>query len=525
MRKFGWYAVSASVAAFIVGCVLLLAANLYVQSQVVQQRIRRSLATALRMPVSIKKTTITPWEGLRIDGLTAHPESVDPPAKEHDQSADYLLASSFRVRFALWPLFAKRECIINEVLLDQPKVTWAQDEEGRWQLPAARGGPRKKPGSRAKSKALLAAPPPESPGEPPSSAGSNVAVAPSTPPAPPDPVAATTPPGSQRDAFVRSVDKIRLRHGNLAFLNNKRHQVGHFEEVDLDGHLPDAEHATGAVSFAKASLPRVGLTLTKFHSDFAYGHDEGLALNNSHAQLAGGTVTANYQLRTAELESPYSIRCRLENVSLAQLIREAGSRAKLLDGRLQGELEVSGLSDHPESRSASGQIQLLNARVRDFPIFRVLGEILRIDDLSHMEFKQAQLDYRLEGTELRVEPLVLVSNDLRITAQGKYLTDTDRLDLHARLTVDEAVTRRFSASLLQQFLIDPETPGSRFIDFDVTGPAAKPNTNLYKRVLIPQVNDLLQNLLSPKARTPKDKFLKHVAPALPTEPSGDDDDD
>ena len=520
MRKIGWYVVSASVIAFILGCVLLLAANLYVQSQAVQQRIRRALSAALRMPVSIKKTTITPWEGLRIDGLTAHPASANPSAKDDPTSEDYLLASSFRVRFALWPLFARRECIINEVLLDQPKVAWAQDEEGRWQFPSApvavqrkKGAPRERASKAFSLPSAIGAPTASSP-----SRSTDATPDASVPSLVTD---ATTPiplvGGS--DVPIRSVEKIRLRHGNLAFLNSKRRQIAHFEEVDLSGHLSDLTHADGGVGFAKATLPRIGLTLTNFHSDFTYGPDSGLTLNNGHAQVAGGEITANYHLRTDEPASPFTVQCRLDNIGLGQLIREAGSRVKLFDGRLQGDLHASGLSDDPESRVASGQIQLVSARVRDFPIFRVLGEMLRIEDLSHMEFKTARLDYRLEGTVLQINPLVLVSNDLRITAQGKYLTADDRLDLHARLAVDEAVSRQLPSSVLQQFQPDADLPGSRSIDFDITGPAGKPNTNLYKRILAPEVNDLLQSLLSTRPKTPKEKFLKHPVPVPPPEPA------
>ncbi len=517
MRKFGWYAVSASVVALVFGSVLLLAANLYVQSQVVQQRIRHTLSAALRMPVSVKKTTITPWEGLRIDGITAHPESPESAVVASPLPVDYLLASSFRVRFALWPLFTRGQVMIDEVLLDQPKVAWAQDGEGRWQFPTPPDSPHKKAGSRLKLKPGLPTPetiPAASPD-----------LVPNPPPAPPTttpPLAAPDVPAAKPESPVHSIDKVRLRHGNLVFLNNKHHQVGHFEEVDLSGHVADLEHASGTVGFGKASLPRIGLMLTNCQSDFAYGRGEGLSLSNTHAQLAGGQITANYKLRTDEPSSPFTVQCQLDNVGLGQLIHESGSHVKLLEGRLQGTLQASGISDDPESRRASGQVQLVNARVRDFPIFRVLGEMLRIEDLSHMEFKQAQLDYRLEGTVLQIDPLLLVSNDLRIIAQGKYLTDDDRLDLHARLTVDEAISRQLPPSVMQQFQSDADTPGSHYIEFTVTGPASKPNTDLYKRILAPQVNDLLQSLLSPKGKAPKDKFLKRPVPApLDSEPPTD----
>ena len=524
MRKIGWYAVSASVGAFVVGCVLLLAANLYVQSQAVQQRIRQALSAALRMPVSVKKTTVTPWEGLRIDGLTARPDGAETLSGKADvAAANYLLASSFRVRFDLWSLLTHKGIVIDEVLLDQPKVAWAQDGEGRWQLPAERGTPRKKSaGLRGRSKTSPSPSPTLLPDETPSpSPAGSVAVQSPAPILSATPVALAVTPTERPMVALHSIEKIRLRHGDLAFLNNRRRQVGHFEEVDMDGRLADPEHAAGTVEFAKVSLPRVGLMLTNFQSDFAYGHDAGLDLSHGHAQLAGGQVSADYHLHTAEPQSPFTLQCRLDNIGLGQLIHEAGSRMKLVEGRLQGELQASGLSDDPASRSASGQIQLLNARVRDFPVFRLLGEMLRIEDLSHMEFKKAQLDYRLDGTVLQVNPLVLVSNDLRITAQGKYLTDDDRLDLHARLTVDEAVSRQLPPSIMQQFQPDAGTPGSRFIDFDVTGPVAKPKTDLYKRILVPEVSDLLQSFLSSKPKTPKDKFLKRATPSPlppPTDP-------
>ncbi len=513
MRKIGWYVVSASVAAFIVGCVLLLAANLYVQSQAVQQRIRQTLSAALRMPVSVKKTTVTPWEGLRIDGITAHPESAEPPIQPEATPVDYLLASSFRVRFALWPLLTRKELIIDEVLLDQPTVAWAQDAEGRWQLPPERSVPHKKLGTRGHAKSgPVPSPIPVPSDQPPAPPPETVAAQPPLPTPEATANDSADKPAGRPVVALHSIEKIRLRHGDLAFLNNKRHQVGHFEEVDLDGRLADLEHAAGTVEFAKVSLPRVGLMLTNFRSDFVYGHDTGLDLSHGHAQLAGGQVSADYHLHTAEQQSPFTLQCRLDNVGLGQLLHEAGNHVKLIEGRLHGELQASGLSDDPASRSASGQIQLLNARVRDFPIFRLLGEVLRIDDLSHMEFKQAQLDYRLDGTVLQVNPLVLASNDLHITAQGKYLTENDRLDLHARLTVDEAVSRQLPPSVVAQFQPDTATPGSRYIDFDVTGPASKPKTDLYKRILAPQVGDLLQSLLSSKLKTPKDKFLKRAAP-------------
>ena len=516
MRKLGWYAVTTLVAVLILGSVLLLAANLYVQSAMVQQRIRQALTASLHMPVSIRKTTITPWEGLRIDGLTANVGSVSPfPAAPGEAgAADFLTADSFRVRFALLPLL-HRQFVVTLLWLDKPQLAWAQDPDGRWQFPPGAEITRRH--KKAPAPEPTAAPTPE--GDNAASASPALSAALPAPP-PPTPVAAPDRTPREPSGFTVALDRFRLRHGGLNFLSAKHRPIWQFEEVNLDGHLTDApQRASGTMWFDKAWMPRVGLTLTQFHSNFAYDRDDGLTLSDSGAMFAGGTVAARCQIHTQEPGSPFSAECRVEQVKLEQLLKEIGNHMELVEGSLQGKLVLSGTSNNPESRQASGRFELVNARLKDFPLFQTLGDAMHIADLSHMQLKQAQLDCRLNGTVLQVEPLLLVSNDLRITAQGRYLTSDDQLDLHARLVIDEAVSRQLPDFIGGQFKPcgDEEPQGSRFVDFDVTGPLNNPKSNLYNRVLGDPMKGFLHDLLSPKMKTPKDKSPKHhdVTPAAP----------
>ena len=204
-----------------------------------------------------------------------------------------------------------------------------------------------------------------------------------------------------------ALDKIRLRHGSLNFLNARHRSIGQFEEVNLDGRLADAQQrANGTVWFDKAWMPRVGLALTQFHSSFAYDRDEGLNVTDGRAAFAGGTVAACGHVSPHEPGTPFSAECRVERVKLEQLLREVGNKLQLVEGSLQGKVVFNGRSDNPESRQATGRFELVDARLKDFPLFQTLGDALRIADLSHLQFKQAQLDCHLDGTVLAVEPLV-----------------------------------------------------------------------------------------------------------------------
>lgn len=513
MRKLGWYAVSAAVAAIILGGVLLLAANLYVQSQTVQAQIRRTLVSTLKMPVEIKKTTITPWEGLRIDGITARPEG----------SADsFLTAKSFRADVAFLPLLSKH-FVVQQVLLDQPDLAWAQNASGRWQFPPDTEHANKSPVAPAPSEEVPASP--RVPAVPPAASP----VAPS--PAPPV-VASGTPalllPEAKPEKLDHrpsritvDVDRLKLRHGVLNFLDSRRRLVGRFEEVNLDSKVRGTDRATGTLWFGKAVLSRAGVTLTDFHSDFTYD-ERGLDLFHSGAKLAGGQIDLKGHIGLQEPGSPFEAAGHIENVSLDELVRQAGGRPKLAEGRLRGDIKASGLAADRESRRASGQVQLVDARFTNLPLLQTIGDALRIEDISHLQFKKAQLDYALEGMVLHVMPLVLVSNNLQIAAQGDYNVEDDRLALRARLTIDRAVGRQLPQFIESNFQPSgsgfPE--GSRYMDFDITGSLNKPRSDLFTKVLQGSAASLLENLFAPKKKHDKKVPKPHQENAPPPSDGG-----
>ena len=218
MRKLGWYALRATVAAFVLGSLLLLAANLYVQSHGVQQRIREALEASLKMPVSLQKTTVTPWDGLRLDGVVLRTEEADDTGSAPQGRARQIsfMPTSFRVQFAWWPLVTQRRVVIERVLLDKPRLVWQQDDDGRWSFPPGQDRVRLAEANELARENAAA------PGTPP--------PAPDVPPPPPDVVGTPIPgslPSVEESAaeaseaerpfkgFPLLIDKLHVRHGEM----------------------------------------------------------------------------------------------------------------------------------------------------------------------------------------------------------------------------------------------------------------------------------------------------------------------
>jgi hypothetical protein len=510
VRKLGWYAVSAVVGALILGGVLLLGANLYVQSLAAQHRIRQALATSLKMPVSLRKTTITPWDGLRIDGIVAR---VGPDTTLAEAARpDFLVANSFRIRFKLLPLLAGH-FVISEVLLDHPQLAWPQDPEGRWQFPPeSRPAKTKKPKHSEVTEPAIAAAPP----------GANSPTPAAALESPPLPAPNKSEPIRPAVETPIAVDRLKLRHGSLELLDPRDQLIGRFEEVNVDGHLPDPAHASGEYWFDKAELPRADILLTNFHGCFTYVEDTELDLSAGQGDLAGGSLLLTCHLALGDPGSPYNAQCHIENVSVARLFLESGSKMQPVQGRLEGNFTISGLAGDAASRNGTGHFQLLNTHLKNLPLLQAFGEALRIQDLSQLHFKKADLECQLHGTTLMLDPLVLESRDLQLSVHGQYLAGEDRLDLHARLVIDQAIGHQLPQFIESNFIpCGDDAPGSRFIDFTVTGPLSKPSTDLFDRVLSGPMNGLFENLLAPKPKNRIKRNPKHMDNPTPVPDTAD----
>ncbi len=522
VRKLGWYALRVTVAAFVLGGVLLLAANLYVQSHGVQQRIREAVEANLKLPVHLQKTTVTPWEGLRLDGIAFRAKAAeDSGAASKDRPLDFFTAASFRVRFAWWPFLSRRQLVIERVLLDRPRLVWQQDDDGRWSFPPGQDRVHQ---SEAEELAR------ENTGVTGPTAGLDAST---TAPADTPPSLGTTPPPGSRSAIERRADEaaeasrfkgfpvpvnnLHVRHGQMDFLNREHRPLFRVEELNSDGAVKDAQHAQGAFWFAKASVPSTGIALTNYCTAVDFGIREGLALHDGQGTLAGGSVRTDFRVQPQALGQTFAAACNLDHVALGQLMSSSGDLPPLAEGQFNGTLECHGFTDDPTSRSGGGRLWLVGARLRESAPLKLVGQLLRISDLTQLEFKQADVQYKVAGTTVRIDSLVLAANDIRINAHGVYRTEANQLDVHGRLTIDQAVSHQLPQFIESNFTpCGPEAAGCRYLDFDVTGPADDPKSNLYDRLMAGPMKGLLDNLLAPKSKNPKNKPRGNESVKTPT---------
>ena len=498
MRKLGWYALRVAMAVFVLGSAGLLAANLYVQSHGVQQRIRTLLAATLQTPVSLRKTTFTPWDGLRLDGITLHEQR----ARRRNDGTDFLTADSFRVRLAWWPLLTRRQLIVEQVLLDRPQLTLREDAVQR---PVQ--APQTDVTSSDESSAEL--PPTVPTDEPPPARPAGTPFAKSEDKPQPPPVASL---------LLPLVRKLRVRHGQIASLDHDGRASWRVEDINADGSTPDPQHAQGALWFTRAGGEAPGAAISNYWTAIDYDSGAGLVARDGRGSIAGGTLTTDLRLRPEADRWSFAAIGKLRHAALDRLTQPAPGQPPLAEGQLHGSVDLRGFTDDSASLAGGGRLWLDGARLRDFPLIKIIGQVLRIADLSQLEFKQAQMNYRLEENVLHVDDLTLVSNNSQAVLRGQYLIAEDRLDFHGRLTIDRAISRQLPQFIETNFTrCGDEAPGSRYLDFDVTGTRDDPKCNLYDRLTAGPMKNLFDNLAAPRAKNSKTQRpdnAKRVRPAL-----------
>lgn len=112
------------------GALLLLAAivliaNIYLQSEGVQDRMRAAISRAAGVPVKIEHSSFTPWSGFTFSGLSV-------PQQGHSK-VPVLSISSLRVRVHLLSLL-QREIEVKEVVFLNPVFISTPTSSGRWPI-------------------------------------------------------------------------------------------------------------------------------------------------------------------------------------------------------------------------------------------------------------------------------------------------------------------------------------------------------------------------------------------------------
>lgn len=478
MKKLSKAILIALGAVLVLAVAALFGVNLYIQSPGVQARIQEEISRALRVPLRITNSSVTPWGDLNIAGITIP-----------NGGSNLLEAAAFRARYRLGPIFTGK-LVIYGMSVEKPKIVWAQNAAGKWELPRPEV-------AAAKSETL----PPASPAANPEPAKSGPKSA--------EP--------KKKNGFQVVVEGFEIRHGEVELQDAARQPVATFSDVNMRYTTLTEERIEGVAEIARIVWAGA-LVFEKVRTPFNYTTEQ-LDLPQISATLGGGPASGSFNVKLKDAKSPFTLGLKFDQVDVARLARDAAWGEGQASGRLSGTLDLAGRL--PEFSRSEGNVQLtlLDGRFHQLSYFAMIGEALGIKELSDLRLKQSTAAARIVDERVFVDSLSLDAGDLQLTAKGSARFD-GKLQLASRLTAQNSVIKQLPGLVRDNFVAgDNDT---RYIDFNITGRAGKPRTDLLDRIVgkkyLNQFDDFVSGLFGkgkPRDDAKKnDKKKKKDEPAI-----------
>lgn len=425
----------------------VLAANLYLQSNDVQQRLRLAASQAAGVPVQVRGTSFTPWGGLRVTGvLVPHRGEARVP---------FLDVAAVSVHFQWASLFQSR-LVVKEVVIRNPVLNILQADSGEWKRPAA--FPEDTP-----------------PGEIEPSGPERGAPLVVTPPVEP----AETPKRAVAAMRPVTLEQVRVRDGDIYLEDAKRVRIGSVHGVSIEATRQADDSWAGRFLIEEAQFlgriyPR------RIRGTFTWTPHQ-LDIRDVEGEWAEGLVTGSFSLATGS-DPRFAGALKVLDVSLKALVLEAGMTEESTRGKLFGEVEITGKPGDPASVTGRGRVELRTARFEPATFVRQLGELLSIAELQMLQLRTAEADFTIAEQAVHADRIVMESENLILDATGPAGFDGS-LNLDARLHLNDRLRRDLRALVGRNLKPSADRPGYMNIPFRVTGTLSRPESDLLDKVM------------------------------------------
>ena len=425
----------------------LLGANLYLQSEGVQSRIRQAASDSLGAEVKTGGGSFSPWGGLVIRTLSV--SNPDRP-EQNLLSADFL-----RLRFAVFPLLRGR-LVIRKVVLGSPVFTVQQNQRGD----------------------LMAV----------------------VPPAPRQEIPVTVPgrtPDAQEKTFKVTIERVQIEKGSIVFVDAGGRKILRSENVSIEAVVHDDRTSEGAFSIREMEIFGA-LKPRRMKGVFTW---DGRVLKASlrSGVLAEGAMEGLFQLTTGDPAS-FILSLSLQQARLQKLAEDAGVRSEGMSGTLEGHIGLAGDPLHGNKLTGNATVTTRSAEFVPVDFLVQFGQMFGVDELQRLNLSEGLAELRIADERVLIEILRLQSENLILTGTGRVGFD-GRLDVDAALLVNKKLQSRLRSLMGRNFRA-AEDPNYKQLDFKVFGAVSRPKTDLLEKLTGIKIDGNLGGLLQQFFRKP-----------------------
>ena len=210
-------------------------------------------------------------------------------------------------------------------------------------------------------------------------------------------------------------------------------------------------------------------------------------LGDSH----GGRAVGFAEIRLAD-PVEYGVQLSVENIDLTDLFNagiEDPEERSNVRGRLAGTIQLVATSDDPDSRRASGVLQISEAQMYKLPVILGLMNVMFLTIPSESAFSDGAMTYRMEGQRLIFDEIHLMGESLSMIGSGTIDLDSQTVNFTFLAGPPNTLPR------LEHFSDFLDHVIGELVEIRVTGPMSDPQT---RTVALRSLEAALSTLLQPE---------------------------
>ncbi len=201
-------------------------------------------------------------------------------------------------------------------------------------------------------------------------------------------------------------------------------------------------------------------------------------------RIFGGMLTLDGQF-LLENKRAYDLQMSLTGAGLVELVQQLSGRAAGdLRGKLQGSLRLRGEAESTHSRRGEGIVRLREANLYEVPVVVALLSVLSLKSPDRTAFEKADIDFRIEGDQVRLDRIDLIGNAITLKGRGwANFQQEILLNFYSIVGRDE-----YQIPVLRYVLAEAS---KRILEIQVAGTLADPRI---QRTAFPELDDTLRIL-------------------------------
>jgi uncharacterized protein involved in outer membrane biogenesis len=419
----------------------------YLQTPAFKEQALQTARGELGADVEINELQVSLFSGVVLHGVViGNPKGF---------SGNLLTADAFVLRYRLLPLFHRR-VEIEQLSLDKPIITLAQNDKGEWNYEKI-GTPEAQP------KPTTAASPPATPEKP-----------------------------AQAVPLDVVLSKLAITQGEVSMVSESNQPIVRVDGIDFSSSVSLINNQLAGTG--KAGIDKIDLSEKLFVEKVATVVELGsnqVKLTSLRGELAGGTISGDVSVDYA-MGMLYAVNVALTNSDVVKLLQDAGSKPTVT-GKLNITTSLTGSGGVP-TIVGSGRVEVDNGQLKENPILNSLGMVLQLDVLRDLSFSQCLIEYSISNNLLNTSVIRLTSPQLQITGSGTVALDKNQLNHNMTISLPKGSLNSVLLPAIRE-LFTEQPDGSLTLDFKVTGTLDSPKTDLTKRLGQQLLKNGLQQLL------------------------------